>query len=178
MQPDPKEFAAGDYNLYRYCHNDPVNRNDPFGDIDKETLERLKALLRSIEKNQREDHQDRTQGIKNDGTPGKETKGSVKTSFRMSRFERDKMKTEVLPEDIDSLKGTAHYHGAPYRKVKGSDGKWHDTSLPSQEADVANLKKPMLFGSDPIRDTGKAILLEPRNGKEPLQTTIDMKYDH
>lgn len=32
MQPDPKEFAAGDYNLYRYCHNDPVNKTDPFGD--------------------------------------------------------------------------------------------------------------------------------------------------
>ena len=31
LQPDPKEFAAGDYNLYRYCHNDPVNKNDPFG---------------------------------------------------------------------------------------------------------------------------------------------------
>jgi hypothetical protein len=31
LQPDPKEFAAGDYNLYRYCHNDPVNRSDPFG---------------------------------------------------------------------------------------------------------------------------------------------------
>ena len=31
MQPDPKEFAAGDYNLYRYCHNDPVNKSDPFG---------------------------------------------------------------------------------------------------------------------------------------------------
>ncbi|MGI8820018.1 MAG: RHS repeat-associated core domain-containing protein [Chthoniobacterales bacterium] len=31
IQPDPKEFDAGDYNLYRYCHNDPVNRNDPFG---------------------------------------------------------------------------------------------------------------------------------------------------
>jgi RHS repeat-associated protein len=31
MQPDPKEFAAGDYNLYRYCHNDPVNRADPLG---------------------------------------------------------------------------------------------------------------------------------------------------
>jgi RHS repeat-associated protein len=25
LQPDPKQFAAGDYNLYRYCHNDPVN---------------------------------------------------------------------------------------------------------------------------------------------------------
>jgi len=31
LQPDPKEFAAGDYNLYRYCHNDPVNRSDPMG---------------------------------------------------------------------------------------------------------------------------------------------------
>src|ERR1041385_8844520 len=31
MQPDPKEFAAGDYNLYRYCHNDPVNKTDPLG---------------------------------------------------------------------------------------------------------------------------------------------------
>jgi RHS repeat-associated protein len=31
LQPDPKEFAAGDYNLYRYCHNDPVNKNDPWG---------------------------------------------------------------------------------------------------------------------------------------------------
>lgn len=31
MQPDPKHFAAGDYNLYRYCHNDPVNHSDPLG---------------------------------------------------------------------------------------------------------------------------------------------------
>jgi RHS repeat-associated protein len=37
MQPDPKEFDAGDYNLYRYCHNDPVNKADPFG-LEKFTL--------------------------------------------------------------------------------------------------------------------------------------------
>jgi RHS repeat-associated protein len=36
IQPDPKEFDAGDYNLYRYCHNDPVNKTDPLGlrDVD------------------------------------------------------------------------------------------------------------------------------------------------
>ena len=32
LQPDSKEFAAGDYNLYRYCHNDPVNKSDPTGE--------------------------------------------------------------------------------------------------------------------------------------------------
>jgi len=31
LQPDPKHFAAGDYNIYRYCHNDPVNKSDPMG---------------------------------------------------------------------------------------------------------------------------------------------------
>lgn len=31
IQPDPKQFEAGDYNLYRYCHNDPVNKSDPTG---------------------------------------------------------------------------------------------------------------------------------------------------
>lgn len=31
LQPDPKHFGAGDYNLYRYCHNDPINKADPDG---------------------------------------------------------------------------------------------------------------------------------------------------
>jgi RHS repeat-associated protein len=33
IQPDPKEFKAGDYNLYRYCHNDPINKSDPTGEF-------------------------------------------------------------------------------------------------------------------------------------------------
>src|SRR5437762_7497710 len=28
---DPKLFDAGDYNLYRYCHNDPEDLTDPMG---------------------------------------------------------------------------------------------------------------------------------------------------
>jgi RHS repeat-associated protein len=31
MSEDPKGFSAGDYNLFRYCHNDPVDSVDPLG---------------------------------------------------------------------------------------------------------------------------------------------------
>src|ERR1700736_2736394 len=31
MSEDPKGFAAGDYNLFRYCHNDPEDLTDPMG---------------------------------------------------------------------------------------------------------------------------------------------------
>jgi RHS repeat-associated protein len=31
MSEDPKGFDAGDYNLFRYCHNDPIDNVDPMG---------------------------------------------------------------------------------------------------------------------------------------------------
>ena len=31
MSEDPKVFDAGDYNLFRYCHNDPIDFADPMG---------------------------------------------------------------------------------------------------------------------------------------------------
>jgi RHS repeat-associated protein len=46
MSPDSQHFAAGDYNLYRYCHNDPVNRTDPTGLQDEQEDE--KKLVREV----------------------------------------------------------------------------------------------------------------------------------
>jgi RHS repeat-associated protein len=40
MSEDPKLFDAGDYNLFRYCHNDPIDLTDPMG-----TLEQYHATL-------------------------------------------------------------------------------------------------------------------------------------
>jgi RHS repeat-associated protein len=35
MSEDPKLFDAGDYNLFRYCHNDPIDFTDPTGTQDE-----------------------------------------------------------------------------------------------------------------------------------------------
>jgi RHS repeat-associated protein len=41
---DPKLYDAGDYNLFRYCHNDPVDFTDPMG------LQALEDQQRNIER--------------------------------------------------------------------------------------------------------------------------------
>jgi RHS repeat-associated protein len=45
LQPDPKEFGAGDYNLYRYCRNDPVNKTDPTGTYEQDVHQTLTEYL-------------------------------------------------------------------------------------------------------------------------------------
>ncbi len=35
MSEDPKGFDAGDYNLFRYCHNDPEDFTDPMGTLEQ-----------------------------------------------------------------------------------------------------------------------------------------------
>jgi RHS repeat-associated protein len=37
MSEDPSGFSAGDYNLFRYCGNDPVDRTDPTGLVSNPT---------------------------------------------------------------------------------------------------------------------------------------------
>jgi RHS repeat-associated protein len=36
MSEDPKLFDVGDYNLFRYCHNDPIDLTDPMGTVEVE----------------------------------------------------------------------------------------------------------------------------------------------
>jgi RHS repeat-associated protein len=36
MSEDPKLFDPGDYNLFRYCHNDPIDLIDPMGTTDQQ----------------------------------------------------------------------------------------------------------------------------------------------
>jgi RHS repeat-associated protein len=171
LQPDPKEFTAGDYNLYRYCHNDPVNFTDPFGlgEIAADLLKALKEALRNIEKAQRKDHEDRTQGTKKDLTPGKVITGSVKSRHYGGRYHRDSVKTEELPERPSELAGTSHFHGSS-RSID---------QRPSKDPDVSGVKAsglPMLFGSPMLKAQGGAILVIPQGQQEPSQETIPMQY--
>jgi RHS repeat-associated protein len=50
---DPKLFDAGDYNLFRYCHNDPLDLTDPMGLEEQyhqpRTWEQLQKLLAARE---------------------------------------------------------------------------------------------------------------------------------
>lgn len=36
LQKDPTGPDAGDMNLYRYCHNDPVNQADPIWEVTRQ----------------------------------------------------------------------------------------------------------------------------------------------
>jgi hypothetical protein len=39
MSEDPQLFDAGDYNLFRYCHNDPIDFTDPMGLLTTQDLD-------------------------------------------------------------------------------------------------------------------------------------------
>jgi RHS repeat-associated protein len=123
MQPDPKEFAAGDYNLYRYCHNDPVNRSDPFGlidreidkDLDKKGVEASQNALKAAK--DAGDHAGRSQAVQEkDGKrslASKIAKGSPKTEKRMigGRMQTVTTQTEEAPVDPGHTPvGVGHVH--------------------------------------------------------------------
>ena len=49
MSEDPKGFDAGDYNMFRYCHNDPLDLTDPMGLSSMEQFEQNVAAQAKVE---------------------------------------------------------------------------------------------------------------------------------
>jgi RHS repeat-associated protein len=57
MSEDPKLFDAGDYNLFRYCHNDAIDMTDPMGLQDTVTTSspgQTSQLISEIKEGQRQ----------------------------------------------------------------------------------------------------------------------------
>jgi RHS repeat-associated protein len=103
LQPDPKEFTAGDYNLYRYCHNDPVNKTDPMGLVPpgEGLLDVPKKMLEDMFKASQ-------QNVENTATkPAYDPNGKpVKQEFRTTNF------TNGSKEQTASEKGGYHPRGS------------------------------------------------------------------
>ena len=113
LQPDPKQFEAGDYNLYRYCHNDPVNFADPDGQVltvsnpaqRESVLERLKKFVNG------------NLSIDKEGKISRE--GNAKDSAYDKDF--DTLITSKHTYDIHEERGTAWTPGN-YEPRKGGGG--------------------------------------------------------
>jgi RHS repeat-associated protein len=50
MSEDPEGFDAGDYNLYRYCANDPMDKTDPSGMLVDGYLNEAQGLITIIDR--------------------------------------------------------------------------------------------------------------------------------
>jgi uncharacterized protein RhaS with RHS repeats len=125
LQPDPKHFAAGDYNLYRYCHNDPVNKSDPLGlapiDVSaEEDAQAQEGLTRN--------HQHM---IDNQGFLGWHPWEYSTTVFRdgnghlsLSPTQTDNSDHEVHPPERDGLKAVIETHNhaldIPFNRITDS----------------------------------------------------------
>ena len=153
LQPDPLHFGGKDLNLYRYCHNDPINHTDPFGLTDVKVDPKVQAMgvylavrLYAISRG-RFDHLDRTQAILSvNGVliGGKVTFGKIQYKGSESRtFERTGLRTEDVPEPPEGARsrGIAHLH---------NDINGNATTNPSDKDynAVRSLKVPMFFISE------------------------------
>jgi len=61
MSEDPKLFDAGDYNLFRYCNNDPIDFTDPMG-LEETPPPGPNHASPLIEQSKRQMHFDRSNG--------------------------------------------------------------------------------------------------------------------
>ncbi len=131
MSEDPKGFDAGDYNWFRYCHNDPWDLTDPMGLKDMPVPEGMDQLGMQASFNSlaaahstegMADHMDRAQLIQGLGT-GKNMKlslqnhvvkgveGNREKVHKDTGFRWVHKQTEKLPPDKGfSAQGVGHVH--------------------------------------------------------------------
>jgi RHS repeat-associated protein len=165
LQPDPKEFGAGDFNLYRYCHNDPVNKSDPFGlvppgeglkDVPRDTLEDMyKASQENVKRSQDPRNTDTVNGRKEKQehrTDGYREDGKLKRSGPIKGHREGSARQPVSPDPGNPYGPNAKREYITHSHVTGS-GDHYDRDVPS-----AN-RAGVLSGVGTILDNGARMQL-------------------
>jgi RHS repeat-associated protein len=128
LQPDPKEFGAGDYNLYRYCHNDPVNKSDPTGLVDQD-------IDKDLDK-----------------------KGAEASSNSLTEAKKDSIGRSQAVQEKDGQRslGSKFGKGEPEVQQKMVNGRLQPITTQKEKAPVDPGHKPVAVGHAHMDVTGKA----------------------
>jgi RHS repeat-associated protein len=196
MSPDPKEFAAGDYNLYRYCHNDPVNKSDPTGlasrtdepvrlkeikfktplgsHIKQWVVTRVVTIARSaftqLVNSAFKTNVDKTQNVYKDGYKSEPADAREVRTNSYGVFNLTKKEEVFIYEP-------GHGGIALILHVHNYDEGHGGTMFPNAKDDwkaVRKFQAPMLFTSEPLYQRGWGIFVEPNGQKTPTETVVDL----
>ncbi len=166
MSEDPKLFDAGDYNLFRYCHNDPVDNVDPMGLEDiyvSPEMDRLRvqASLQSRAASiAAHDGLDRSQVIQEKGghlSLGKTFwTGETETTHK---FEGGRWRTYVSQRETayadegHAAKGIGHVHMDKTGKPAPHDPAWSRTDEATARGSKDHAGRPVykVLESDPTK---------------------------
>lgn len=129
--------------------------------------------MKDIAQDAQKDHIDRTQAVLKEGkgtSLSEKAKAELKTSFGRGTFVRDNKRTETVKNYGKPVLGLAHFH---------NDITNNSTGTPSTpDRNMVGHERPMVFGSESLRASGKAILLIPQQEAylNAREQTIDFSY--
>jgi RHS repeat-associated protein len=201
MQPDPKQFEAGDYNLYRYCHNDPVNKSDPTGleDSGKRMSEDEKVRLREITfkvplgSNIKQwvptgRVLDIAKGLFSRlmDAMKKDHIDRTQTVYKDGKFSGVAQKTLLANNSTGVFVRDRGQELVPYAAGHGGvaiflhvHSVWSgSTAFPNPDEDwkaVKSWQRPMLFSSEPLYQRQIGFLITPNGRRDPTETAVDLR---